>query len=190
VIAGFSDQADSLDSQTMALEANSFAGPPSAGSTVSGDRNYAYQGMQAFPHNMQAGLPVNNYPYFGDPSQAYPDMQPLANDVPDGLVLNNHAYFTDPNLAYQGMQALSVPAPNQFAIPCTQFGCFVTFKRDTDRIRHKATVHGINQALHLCQVPGCPKGHVAPSTENSPTRSKPPPRSSACEPLQAVTNGA
>jgi hypothetical protein len=85
-------------------------------------------------------------------------MQPLAKDVPDGLLLNNHASFTDPNLVYQDMQALPVPSPNQFAILCTQFGCFVTFKRDADRIRHEAAVHNINQALHLCQVPGCPKG--------------------------------
>jgi hypothetical protein len=42
-------------------------------------------------------------------------------------------------------------------IPCNQFGCFVTFRRDPDRVRHEAAVHGINQALHLCPVFGCNK---------------------------------
>jgi hypothetical protein len=42
-------------------------------------------------------------------------------------------------------------------IPCYQFGCFATFKRDPDRIRHEAAVHGINKATYLCHVVGCNK---------------------------------
>ncbi|PMD27003.1 hypothetical protein NA56DRAFT_640802 [Hyaloscypha hepaticicola] len=42
-------------------------------------------------------------------------------------------------------------------IPCHQFGCFATFKRDPDRIRHEAAVHGINKATYLCHVVGCNK---------------------------------
>jgi len=33
----------------------------------------------------------------------------------------------------------------------------VTFKRDSDRIRHEAAIHGINQGLYLCPVNGCSK---------------------------------
>jgi len=46
---------------------------------------------------------------------------------------------------------------NGIPIPCTQLGCFVTFKRDSDRIRHEAAIHGINQGLYLCPVNGCSK---------------------------------
>jgi hypothetical protein len=42
---------------------------------------------------------------------------------------------------------------------CTQFPCPITFKRDTDRIRHEAAVHGINKATYLCHVAGCNKSH-------------------------------
>ena len=48
------------------------------------------------------------------------------------------------------------------AIMCTQTPCSVTFKRDADRIRHDRAVHKVNQqTLHLCAVPGCPKGQGA-----------------------------
>jgi hypothetical protein len=42
---------------------------------------------------------------------------------------------------------------------CTQPGCHRGFKRDTDRIRHEASIHGINQGVYLCHVPGCRKSH-------------------------------
>jgi hypothetical protein len=47
--------------------------------------------------------------------------------------------------------------PHDIPIPCHQFGCFATFKRDPDRIRHEAAVHGINKATYLCHVVGCNK---------------------------------
>lgn len=50
-------------------------------------------------------------------------------------------------------------APASFA--CTQPGCQALFKRDTDRIRHEASKHGINGMLHFCQIPGCPKSFGA-----------------------------
>jgi hypothetical protein len=46
---------------------------------------------------------------------------------------------------------------SEIPIPCHQFGCFATFKRDPDRIRHEAAVHGINKATYLCHVVGCNK---------------------------------
>ncbi|KAH6702973.1 hypothetical protein BKA61DRAFT_661338 [Leptodontidium sp. MPI-SDFR-AT-0119] len=53
---------------------------------------------------------------------------------------------------------LPLLAGNSLPISCTQFRCFVTFKRDADRIRrHEAAIHGINQALYLCSVLGCGK---------------------------------
>jgi hypothetical protein len=49
---------------------------------------------------------------------------------------------------------LSLPSllGSDIPIPCNQFGCLVTFKRDPDRARH-----GINQTLHLRPVFGCNK---------------------------------
>ncbi|CAG8959360.1 hypothetical protein HYFRA_00001258 [Hymenoscyphus fraxineus] len=40
---------------------------------------------------------------------------------------------------------------------CNQAGCFVTFSRDADRLRHEASVHGVNRRAFFCHVPGCPK---------------------------------
>jgi hypothetical protein len=57
----------------------------------------------------------------------------------------------------QAIQATVAPVQQLESIPCTQFSCFVTFTRDTDRLRHEAAVHGINQRLHLFPVLGCPK---------------------------------
>jgi hypothetical protein len=37
--------------------------------------------------------------------------------------------------------------------------CPRAFKRDFERTRHEASVHGINRRLHLCPEPGCPKSH-------------------------------
>jgi hypothetical protein len=71
--------------------------------------------------------------------------------------INNYA----PPLIAQPSQAMQAPlaASQQTPIPCTQFGCSVTFKRDPGRIRHEAAVHGINQLLqlYLCPVVGCTK---------------------------------
>jgi hypothetical protein len=47
--------------------------------------------------------------------------------------------------------APSMPAP----IPCSQMGCAVTFKRDSDRIRHEGSVHSPNRRVHLYSVLGC-----------------------------------
>ncbi|PMD30069.1 hypothetical protein L207DRAFT_520459 [Hyaloscypha variabilis F] len=58
--------------------------------------------------------------------------------------------------------ALVAPIQQQSAtdtIFCTQSPCPITFKRDTDRIRHEAAVHGINKATYLYHVVGCDKSH-------------------------------
>jgi len=44
------------------------------------------------------------------------------------------------------------PAPGFQCTHCTR-----TFKQDSDRVRHESSNHGINRALHLCPVPGCPR---------------------------------
>jgi hypothetical protein len=51
------------------------------------------------------------------------------------------------------------PALAQFH--CTQIGCPVAFKRDPDRVRHEAALHGINQGFYLCPVAGCIKNQGA-----------------------------
>lgn len=64
-----------------------------------------------------------------------------------------------------GLQSLApVPAlaatNTAGAIP--RFQCTIcprAFKRDFERTRHEASVHGINRRLHLCPEPGCPKSH-------------------------------
>ncbi|CAG8977383.1 hypothetical protein HYALB_00007013 [Hymenoscyphus albidus] len=42
-------------------------------------------------------------------------------------------------------------------IMCTQTGCLHTFTHDADRVRHEASVHGVNRRAFFCHVPGCPK---------------------------------
>jgi len=55
------------------------------------------------------------------------------------------------------------PAMNQNRIPCSILGCPVFFNRDGDRIRHEASVHGLNQVfqLYLCPIAGCMKSQGA-----------------------------
>jgi hypothetical protein len=64
---------------------------------------------------------------------------------------NNPASDFTGNLNPQPLLDSDIP------IPCHQFGCFATFKRDPDRIRHEAAVHGINKATYLYHVVGCNK---------------------------------
>jgi len=61
-------------------------------------------------------------------------------------------------LPFQVTQTAAAPAQQRSLVLCSQFPCPMTFKRHADRIRHEAAVHGVNQQLHLCQIPGCPKG--------------------------------
>jgi hypothetical protein len=186
-MAGFSDQTAFLDDHSMGPEVNGSAGFIFAGSAFSGEPNQPCQGFQTNAHSIQAGLfvnndtafedfgqayqcmqssagdmqfipPVDNISSIADPNQTFHGMQAPIQDMHAGPLLNNYAAFGDQEQASQSAQALPVPVANQAVIPCTQQGCIVTFKRDTDRIRHEATVHHINQVLHLCQVLGCPKG--------------------------------
>lgn len=98
----------------------------------------------------------------------YPEPFGLINDAP--LPLSGYfaplvvpAHPSGFMTAHVTNTAISSPptgaAPGQFV--CTQLGCLVTFKRDTDRIRHEAGVHGINRPLYLCQIHGCNKSHGA-----------------------------
>lgn len=41
---------------------------------------------------------------------------------------------------------------------CSQLGCSRIVEGKYELARHEATVHGTNQALHLCPVAECPKG--------------------------------
>jgi hypothetical protein len=101
-------------------------------------------------------------------------VQDYINFDPTLSLLNNNAapstgfYNPTPHLD-EPIQSNIPPsagqAPQQTptgAIMCTQSPCSVTFKRDADRIRHERAVHRVNQeTLHLCAVPGCPKGQGA-----------------------------
>jgi hypothetical protein len=49
----------------------------------------------------------------------------------------------------------------QAPIPCSQMGCAITFKRDSDRIRHEGCVHSLSRRVHLCHVLGCSKSQGA-----------------------------
>jgi hypothetical protein len=103
-------------------------------------------------------------PWFQHPDSW--DMAPTMQDVPDYLptsvdfnaIADQH--FTAPVLpAIVNQQA---PGPSaKTGIPCTQLGCPLTFKRLYERSRHEATAHGINQGVHLCPMPGCPKSQGA-----------------------------
>ncbi|KAF4635575.1 hypothetical protein G7Y89_g2525 [Cudoniella acicularis] len=60
------------------------------------------------------------------------------------------------------LEAQTPAAVPQQPILCHQPNCFITFVRDSDRVRHEAAVHGVNQALHLCPIIGCPKNQGRP----------------------------
>ncbi|PMD58879.1 uncharacterized protein K444DRAFT_417692 [Hyaloscypha bicolor E] len=55
-----------------------------------------------------------------------------------------------------GMNYLIQPSAIARAF-CTHLGCFAFFKRDSDRIRHNTSVHGVNQGRHFCPIAGCAK---------------------------------
>ncbi|KAH7305082.1 hypothetical protein BKA65DRAFT_560284 [Rhexocercosporidium sp. MPI-PUGE-AT-0058] len=81
-------------------------------------------------------------------------------------------YFAQPAMPIPPFGVLTVPTTNtamqfhpatavQGPFICTQSGCSVTFKRDTDRFRHEAGVHGINRPMYLRQIHGCSKSQGA-----------------------------
>lgn len=89
--------------------------------------------------------------------------QAQQNHSNDNFVLGvmNTATVTPPSiLGYDPLHnhvSASVPAIVTDLFDCTQPGCQASFRRDSDRIRHEASKHGINGSLHFCQIPGCPK---------------------------------
>ena len=55
----------------------------------------------------------------------------------------------------QTVPATSGTLPTR-AMPCSIPWCTKTFRRKHEQVRHEASVHGINQGVHRCQVIGCP----------------------------------
>src|ERR1700710_1067766 len=73
----------------------------------------------------------------------------------DGSLLSPHHGFHSPAPPVASpVQVTNTPtssAQQQTSIDalfCTQVPCPVTFKRDSDRIRHETAVHGINKATY------------------------------------------
>jgi transposase-like protein len=64
-------------------------------------------------------------------------------------------------LDQQAQVTATAPAAVHVTVPCSHLGCLLTFKRDADRARHEASVHGINFIRHFCHVQGCPKSNGA-----------------------------
>jgi hypothetical protein len=103
--------------------------------------------------------------FFGFPtphpcfSQGYPLPQAPALDPRAGLYPYDNDPFRNQNPTAQSMAVPLMPPQTQLHIQCTALGCRAIFKRDPDRLRHEAAVHGINQALqlYLCPIIGCPK---------------------------------
>jgi hypothetical protein len=102
---------------------------------------------------------VNQFDFGGQPAQYLP-LDYITNDSLNTIQWpledqfhgkNNPASDFIGNFNPQSLLDSEIP------IPCHQFGCFATFKRDPDRIRHEAAVHGINKATYLCHVVGCNK---------------------------------
>ena len=92
------------------------------------------------------GLPAQSIPLDCAASDSVNPIQWPLEDQFHGQ--NNPAPDSFGNLNPQSLLDSDIP------IPCHQFGCFATFKRDPDRIRHEAAVHGINKATYLCHVVG------------------------------------
>lgn len=105
-------------------------------------------GADSFESSMGGGHPEQNFP-----ASAY-----SAFTGNEGLSFPSDGNYAPP-LAQpaQAIQTAAAPAQQQNLVLCTQFPCPMSFKRHADRIRHEATIHGVNQGLHLCHVPGCPK---------------------------------
>ncbi|PMD41694.1 hypothetical protein L207DRAFT_528299 [Hyaloscypha variabilis F] len=136
----------------------SLCGPPASSLNLSGS---AFSG-----HTMQLpmypeGSLLANPTFPGQASfsdeylpNAYQSMQYPTPDLHGSLVLPNS---TLPTVSASPMQD-ALPSTDQYpSIQCTQPTCTATFKREADRIRHHAAVHGTNHGLHLCSIPGCVK---------------------------------
>lgn len=81
---------------------------------------------------------------------------PFENQIPSFASAIPNNGFQQPNSFTLTGPTTHIPAPPVPQSICTQ-GCGATFKRDSDRIRHEASIHGINGLLHLCPVQGCSK---------------------------------
>lgn len=119
---------------------------------------------------------------FSEPAPAfdqYTQRFDIENAVPMGVLdpFNHTQVVEDVILISNSTMGFSEPAP-VFGIPsaapfefqpepqlgldpsiimCTA-GCYMTFSRHPDRVRHEASVHGVNQQAFFCHVPGCSKG--------------------------------
>ncbi|KUJ12172.1 uncharacterized protein LY89DRAFT_673954 [Mollisia scopiformis] len=83
-----------------------------------------------------------------------PAVSSFASNIPLGY---GHAQGQAASTSLGAGATTSAPAPAVNTFACTQSRCQASFKRDTDRIRHEASKHGVNGTLHFCQVLGCPK---------------------------------
>lgn len=88
------------------------------------------------------------------------------NTIPLGFFTNDQGAYIDQTHEVQDMQETQAPQVVQHAqalthksnpFLCTKPGCSVTFKRNSDRVRHEVAIHGINQAFHLCPLHDCVK---------------------------------
>lgn len=123
--------------------------------------NHIAQGLACMPmfHGNPDQSLDNQFDFGGLPAQSIP-LECAASDSlnPNQWQLGDQIHGQNTpasdfigNLNPQSLLDSDIP------ILCHQFGCFATFKRDPDRIRHEAAVHGINKATYLCHVVGCNK---------------------------------
>jgi hypothetical protein len=96
-------------------------------------------------------------PGVGVPTQP---LFPEANFDFSTISVLDPASILGPAPQYQAAQAVPAPvpaaAPIRGTIPCSIPWCTKTFRRKHEQVRHEASVHGINQGVHRCQVIGCP----------------------------------
>jgi hypothetical protein len=118
------------------------------------------------PQTLFTGFNIYHNPStnFGGSASFRYASQPYGNipipAVNGGYSSGSHTPFEGWSPVSQSMQvppAIATQAP--VPIQCTALGCSATFKREPDRLRHEAAVHGINQLLqlYLCPVNGCSK---------------------------------
>ncbi|PVH67862.1 hypothetical protein DL98DRAFT_662444 [Cadophora sp. DSE1049] len=103
--------------------------------------NYGHQGFQALD---MSSMSRND---LGSHYQASPTLP--------GYLLNP-IYPTMPMV----VPAAIIAAPTsttQGQFVCTFPNCITTFTRNTDRIRHESSVHGLNRPLYLCPIQRCNK---------------------------------
>ncbi|KAL2073903.1 hypothetical protein VTL71DRAFT_11229 [Oculimacula yallundae] len=140
---------------------------PVVGYSSQGFQQMSMYGAPFLAYDGDIGLVIDDYGSQGLQDMNVNGVNFCGSFEPFEGILSEQVSFTLQELGPAGLISGNIVPFNTILpvqvlqIICTQAHCNETFTRDSDRIRHESGVHGINRLLHLCQVPGCVKGHGA-----------------------------